>query len=278
MQIVDFLSKRSKQIKSRSPGLSDYLILGELSFELGTPCVLDLKMGTRLHGMNATPEKAKRSETKCRQSTLADTGIRVDGMKVFDPFTGKYFTTTKTYGLDLTRSTLASAFHCFLCYKPPPKHGSGAATEQRIVSNPNPNHASLTSAHSRTGLIASLLVQLYRLQQIISSLVGYRFFSCSLLLMYDANAPASTARVRMVDFAKTVFLNENGELCGGFDDSSYFEEERSATTRLKSHSSSESINLLAPDSGFLLGLQTVITILEGIKHSCGDCCASSPDQ
>ena len=46
------------------------------------PCVMDIKIGTTLHGPDATPEKAARMEKKARESTIGSKGMRVTGSKV----------------------------------------------------------------------------------------------------------------------------------------------------------------------------------------------------
>ncbi|OQR90263.1 hypothetical protein ACHHYP_05677 [Achlya hypogyna] len=156
--------------------LCEYLVLGDLTQGYNRPCVLDIKMGTRQHGEDASAEKARSHALKCAATTSAELGLRLCGMQIYRQCDRRYVLRDKHWGRKLKASDIEPALLFFL---------SNGET-------------------IRTDAVNALLQRLHELKDVISATVGIRFWGASLLLVYEGDMrdrPERATDVRLIDFA-----------------------------------------------------------------------------
>ena len=61
---------------------ADYLVLEDLTCKYECPCILDLKMGTRVYGDDQSKDQKRKKVEKCSTSTCGRLGVWISGMQV----------------------------------------------------------------------------------------------------------------------------------------------------------------------------------------------------
>ncbi|KAK7195984.1 inositol polyphosphate kinase-like protein [Novymonas esmeraldas] len=158
------------------------IMLEYVCYRFRRPCVMDIKMGSRQYGLHPSAEKKQSKERKSKLSTSARYGIRLAGYRRWSAEDAQYKFRSKLQCRCLTLSEVKGEIATFLLHSREMEH--------------------------------VFRRQLQRLRVAFSQQTVFRFFTSSLLFVYDAEDPLSTARVTMVDFAYTY---ESRELAQGGD-------------------------------------------------------------
>ena len=176
--------------------VSKFILLEDLTQHMKKPCALDLKMGTRQYGVDASVTKQRSQRTKCQKTTSMALGVRICGLKTWNKTyyikRDKYFGRRVKVGWQFAR-TLARFLY-------------DGVSVRSIVKK-----------------IPKLIKQLELLAAEISALKGFRLYGASLLLMYDGeddpdDKRVTRVKVHLIDFAKCVTRDdlEEGLRANGF--------------------------------------------------------------
>ncbi|KAL8623770.1 hypothetical protein ACOMHN_054076 [Nucella lapillus] len=129
------------------------------------PCLLDLKLGLKPLELTKNPTR-----------TATTLGLALCGMKVFQKKTGEVIQLNKADGRNMSEEDFRHAVRHFL----------------------------YDGHDTRRELIPTILAHLYKLKAAINQLLSYRFYSSSLLIVYDADdSNGGKVDIRLVDFART---------------------------------------------------------------------------
>ncbi|KAK0395609.1 hypothetical protein QR680_001356 [Steinernema hermaphroditum] len=173
--LVKESEKRTNQL------VGDFIILENITSKFLRPCVIDLKLGTRQHGDDATPEKKISQKKKCAKTTSQTMGLRLCGLQYFDDSVDMFQCVDKYCGRNMDKKGLIDMIGQFL------RKADGTL---------------------RTSVCISLLEKIAYLEKVLRDQAGLRLFSSSLLIVYEgdrSHEDSPAVEVRLIDFAHATF-------------------------------------------------------------------------
>ncbi|KAJ3451321.1 inositol polyphosphate kinase [Anaeramoeba flamelloides] len=147
-----------------------YFVMENLTLGMRKPCLMDIKMGRRCHDFIDGYEKKIKKIKKCKASTSWPCGFRLIGLKKFNHKTGAYERRDPEWGVSLTKEQSEDPLRIFLN----------------------------NGLKSRVDIAQFFLQKLKKLRSVLRLYTGLRFYTSSLLFIYDAFS--NKANLRLIDF------------------------------------------------------------------------------
>ena len=142
--------KKNKHRIAKMP----FLILEDITKLYHKPCILDLKIGTRHFAPICKMDKMERKLRKAWCSTCKDFGVRIGGIQMYDNNTKQYNTMAKDKGMVLDKEQFCNEIVKFF------KNGQDE-------------------------ILKKFITKLDELMEILKDENRFRWFSCSLLFVYE---------------------------------------------------------------------------------------------
>jgi len=156
-----------------------YIILEDLTADMEKPCIMDIKMGTVTAGKDANFVKKHVVLKKDKETTSFQQGLRIVGARIYMKDTDTYRIIGRSDGYNITAEQLPAFISGFL----------------------------YNGVDFHSCLLKFYISQLQKIQEWMNEQCKYRFYSSSILFVYDGNGSPKKnfkADIRMIDFAHVI--------------------------------------------------------------------------
>lgn len=166
-----------KSICAREYDKVNFLCLEDLTAHCSHPCVMDIKIGRITYDPMAIKEKVVEQSTKYER--MREFGFRILGVKL---------------GLELRDKT----------------YGHSLETNEQVLDALDSFFRPLNTLRSKFAVISQIMNRLESLSSWFETknINQLRFFSSSLLIVYDSHQLAESVRVSMIDFAHVFHVHD----------------------------------------------------------------------
>ncbi|KIP03382.1 hypothetical protein PHLGIDRAFT_94879 [Phlebiopsis gigantea 11061_1 CR5-6] len=235
----------------------DSIVLENLSCTFSKPNVLDIKLGTILYDESASEEKRARMEKTARETTSLETGVRLTGFSVYDLAKNAPVVAPKSYGKSIKAAQLPEGVARFF----PVAH----STSQLLQVPSNSAAGTGLPPDVLLPILESLRDDISEIREALSN-AQLRMVGASLLVVYEADVERAREGVKF-------WLSEDGEVDEdeGDEGDEGDEDEGEGSkkpgipynVKLIDFAHTRLVPGQGPDEGVLLGLSTVLRLLDG---------------
>ncbi|GLB35586.1 putative inositol phosphokinase (IPK) family protein [Lyophyllum shimeji] len=244
------------------PGRTQSLILENLCSAFVKPNTLDVKLGTVFYDEFMAEDKVLRMERTARETTSRSTGVRLTEFQVYDNVTSEAICVPKSYGKALAVSELPEGIARFFPVHCEPS--SSALHNGNGAVGPSPSR----------GLPRKTLIPILRaIRQTVSKIrdvyasFEMRMVGGSLLIMYEADWSRAEAGVRRLlassssSMPRPIPIPSSGE--EDWDRAHTHRSPSPCVVKLVDFAHTRLAPGEGPDEGVLLGLDTMLKLLDG---------------
>ena len=192
------------------------IIISNVVYGVPTPCIADIKIGTRLYGDDASEEKKARMLHQANTTTSGSTGLRICGMKLYDSIKDTFQVLDRSFGRALTSEQLVVGVLAYL----------RVIDVQAVVDQlPVVGLPELKALEYEKTAVLNIINRFVTLLTSLSDAIKaspVRLYGASVLLVYNGNSASTSTNdqlinVFLLDFAHSSFVDnvfDQGALFG----------------------------------------------------------------